>query len=135
MIRISTTQFKKMDSNEIQKFCIEYYRTHYQGKSVLNDEKKLSITFSAIGRNKTARNIFTPNRAGILLKLHSIIKTAKFTSFGHPKPNHIKKFNAIGFLNFKNKISVDGVVTQCRITIIINNNGKFQYSLNLNQKK
>lgn len=108
-----------------------YYNEKLIGKNVINKHLGIKIKLSKISRNETVfgpgRN--TRNKIVVVSDLLYVLKNAKFVSWKNPKPKHIKKHKAIGFINLRYECKIEGVKRRFRIPIMVKNDGSFQYHL------
>lgn len=108
-----------------------YYKNNLIGKDVINNNLGIKIKIAGISRNETifgpGRN--TKNKIVIVSDLLYVLKNAKFVSWKNPKPKHIKKYKAIGFINLRYECKIESVKKKFRIPIMVRSNGSFQYHL------
>lgn len=125
---------KKMSREQLQFFVNEYYRTHFQGGSVINQETQFVISFNAKGRNETANaakrkeQVMTAEKATAIMYLKELMASAQYKGFAKPKDSHVEKHRAIVLFMFKSEIYIDGVKKAYKLTCILNKGGKFHYA-------
>ena len=135
MKNYSTGKIINLNARELSDFVEKYYQKNIQDKQVINLHKKIPILFNRIGRNKTARPTMNKRRAVIVINILELLRDAKYLNFNTPKPEHVKKYNAVGILNFRFKCLIDNTKAEGRISVIQSKDLKFQYSLTFSKTK
>jgi len=112
----------------------KFYDTNLKGKSVINKEKGITVTFSNVGRN----HVLYAGAAGFekliaVYKLAEMVRNAKFCNFQAPDEDAPQ--GILGYMNFKVSVIINGVVQHFRIAIRITKNGKFFYNHSVWVKK
>lgn len=125
-----TTRNIPTNVEERKAYLVEYYQKHIQGKTILNEDTGLSITFTKAGRLKATDRHNSIETTAVIKNILGVLKTAKYNNFGEPKPAHYKKFPTIQkFINFKCKVKVDDVIKNYRISCILLKGNKIHYDL------
>ena len=111
-----------------RKKMFDYYKGHYTGKKVVNKDIGIAVEFERAGSKKTSYGgSLYPKKACLVEVLDQLIRYAKYSKWGERKatdPDYV-----IGFLNFKVKVRINGVLEYVHLVIRVRNTGKFHYSL------
>jgi len=112
----------------------EYYAKNLQGKSVVNKHLGIRIRFTGVGRDKvTFGGAIHKKKVAVLQCLLELLEVAELNNFGRRKEKD--KQNVLGYLNFKAKVKIDGVLEHIRIAVILKSDGKVYYNHEINIKK
>lgn len=123
--------FQGLTRKKLNLFAEAYYHKNLKGKSVVNKHLGITVTFSNEGERKIYRgSALYPYKAIVLLKLKQLVEVAEYNNFGKPKPNDPKTLQ--GYLNFKVKCKIDGVVKNFRIALLLYKNNKLFYNHEMN---
>ena len=135
----TTTEGLKGNNREtLRKVTQDYYDSQfrYSKNEITNEDLGIKITFTKIGRNKTARGAaMYLNKAAAVRILDKLLRYAKYSNWGNRKEKD--KPYVIGYLNFKVKFKVDGELMHYVLNVQLCVDGKFHYSLDqcrLNKK-
>lgn len=124
------------NKKELEKIVNAEYTKRFQGKCVINKETQIEICFNAIGKSKTAfggqrpENYMTSYKASAIFHLDKLIENAKYIGIAQPKPKHVLKYKALGFLIFKIDCEIDNKKYTFKISAMIRKGGKIHYSIN-----
>lgn len=134
MESIPTTElWEGYTKDELRGLIKEYYKTNLQGKSVLNQDRRIWIQFTSDGLGKLYRgSTMNPIKASAIKILDKIVEQAIYSNFGERKTTD--KQNVIGFLNFKSKAIIGGILYHFRVSIKFKTDGKAYYSHTINEK-
>jgi len=127
---VSTEEWARLSLYEARKKMFDYYKEHYLGSRVVNKSIGITVEFEQAGNKKTSYGgSLYPAKVCLVEILDKLIRHAEYSNWGERKPtdpNYV-----IGFLNFKVKVRVDGVLKHVRLAIRVRNTGKFHYSLDV----
>jgi len=129
---VSTEKWEISPAKELRNAVSDYYRARYQGKKrVVNQHLGIAIEFDRTSVKKTSYggNIY-PKKACLVEVLDTLIRYAKYSNWGERKVTD--KPIVIGYLNFKAKVKINGILEHVRLAIRVTNNGKFHYSMEVN---
>ena len=112
----------------------EYYKSHLQGKCVINQHLKIPIHFTSLGKGKLAFGSGRYVKRSVLVRcLEKLVAVAEFNNFGGRKITD--KSSVLGYLNFKAKVKIDGKTENIRITVMLKRDGKVYYNHEVNMIK
>ncbi|MDR0438061.1 MAG: hypothetical protein LBH22_07165 [Bacteroidales bacterium] len=120
------------------KYVKSYYEKNIQGRSIINEHLGITISFTSIGKGKIAYGSKTlyAKKVAVVQCLPELLSVAKYNNFGVRKPDD--KTNIVGFLNFKGKVKINGMIENVRLSVMLRTDGKFFYNHEVNiipQKK
>lgn len=131
---VDDSQFAGMRLGEIKQYVKEYYDSHHKGKSVINQDKQITVY---LGRDGLKHVLFARNVGYIKLKalvvISDMIREAVYCNFKGPDNNDSTKI--IGYLNFKSQVIIEGSGYWFRIVVRLTNEGKFYYDHAVRVKK
>ena len=129
-----TKEWSGLGKYATQKKVFEYYKTHYlNGKHVINQHLGITIEFERKGAEKTSFGGYVyPKKACLVTILDKLIRYSTYNNWGDRKPQDIPTI--LGYLNFKVKVRIDGIIEDVHLVIRVNTCGKFHYSLDVNKK-
>lgn len=117
-IEVSTEAFKEMTVTELRQFTLEYYKKYLKGKELPADDFLSAIKLTdAAGRKIAKGGSMYSEKAAIVEKLEDLIKSSTYNNWGDRKETDPK--SVLGYLNFKSKVTIDGVKRHVRISIIV----------------
>lgn len=126
-------EWQDVKLGDLRRFIFEYVRNNYAGRIIENKHTKLKIKISVSGGRKTAMGgAIYRKKASAILILPQIIEYAQYNNFGAAKDSD--GANVLGYLNFKCKCKIDGVLENIRLAIQFQKGGKFYYNLEINRK-
>jgi len=119
-------------AEHLGKFIKSYYEENIQGCSVINEHLGITISFTSIGKGKIAYGNKTlyAKKIAVVQCLLELLRVAKYNNFGVRKSND--KTNVVGFLNFKGKVKINGIVENVRLSVMLRTDGKFFYNHEVN---
>jgi hypothetical protein len=130
----STKDWTQLSVPEVRRKLFDEYRRRYYGKKVINQCLGITIEFEREGARKTGYSNPTYSKKACLITiLDQLIHYAEYNNWGDCKPTDPD--HVIGFLNFKVKVRIDGVLEYVHLVIRVRNNGKFHYSMEVNKMK
>ncbi|WP_394760069.1 hypothetical protein [Flavobacterium sp.] len=115
-LEISTETFKKMSVTELRNFTIDYYNKNLKGKKVAIKNALKEVFFTANAGRKILKPIYS-EKVAVIEHLEELIKNSTYNNFGLRKNSDSK--DVLGFLNFKSKITIDGIKRHVRISVIL----------------
>lgn len=115
---ISTEEFKNMTVSELRKFTLDYYNTNLKGKKIAIKNILKSVEFVGNAGKKTFKPMYSA-KASVIEHLEELIKTSTYNNWGDRKPTDSP--DVLCYLNFKSKITIDGIKRHVRISVILNN--------------
>jgi len=119
---------------DLAQYVKQYYKKNLQGKTVINKHLNVRILFTSLGQGKVAYGgRKTMKKAAIIQCLDKLMEIAEYNNFGVRKPTDPQ--SVLGYLNFKAKIKINGIVEYVRITVLIKKNGKMYYNHEINLVK
>lgn len=122
-VDISTEKFKKMSVAELRKFTLDFYKKHLSGKkAVIRKHLKEVVFTNTAGRKIAHGESMYSAKASAVEFLEELIKNSTYNNFGSRKPNDSNE--VLGYLNFKSKLTVDGVKKHLRISLSLFKNRK-----------
>jgi len=131
---ISPPGFKHKPVAELRKYVLDHYNTCVRGKTVKNQSSGWEIRFSGAGLRKiTKGSALYPNKAITVLVIDKLLEAAEFNNFGQPKPSDPKEL--AGYLNFKVKCRIDGVVYPRIAVLLYRKDGKIFWNHEVSIKK
>ena len=127
----SILDFKDMSNKQLRDWCKNHYE-NYIGSTVKNDNIGIVIEFKRRGRKKTSHGSYmSKKKASVVKILKDVLQCAVYSNWGDRKATDPE--DVIGYLNFKCKVRVDGVVSHfvLNVQLCSVNNGRycFHYSL------
>ncbi len=129
----NTELWEGLSKDELREKLKEYYKTHLQGTSVVNEDLEIEVLFTSDGLGKLYRgSTISAEKAALVQILDEIVETAEYNNFGERKETD--KQNVIGFLNFKAKAHINGVLHHLRVSIKCKTDGNTYYSHSINKK-
>ncbi|MDR0814146.1 MAG: hypothetical protein LBN37_00175 [Bacteroidales bacterium] len=138
MKKIKIVQPKVTTKTEIANLRVsvkQFYNDHLKGKTVVNQDKGISVIFSRGGRDHVlyGRGIGFEKLIAIT-KLDDMVRNAKFCNFKNPDDDDdVKKI--VGYMNFKVPVDINGQICHFRIVVRITMEGKFFYDHSVKIKK
>ncbi|MDR1406335.1 MAG: hypothetical protein LBI89_03940 [Prevotellaceae bacterium] len=130
----STKAWSGLSKYATQKKVFDYYKANYllNGKHVINQDLGISVAFERKGAEKTSFGGFIYSKKACLVEiLDKVIRYAEYSNWGDRKPQDIP--TVLGYLNFKVKVRIDGIMEHVHLVIRVNNSGKFHYSMDINK--
>lgn len=118
-IEVSSEAFKKMNVSELKKFTLDFYNKNLKGKKTEIENHLKEVVFVANAGRKILQPIYS-EKVAILDKLEYLIKNSTYNNFGAKKETDTK--DVLGYLNFKSKVTIDGVKRHVRISIVLDKN-------------
>jgi len=124
----------KNQSKKLKRLADNFYKKFVQSKSVKNEDLNILIHFNSVGRIETIRKkTINIQKCIAIINIIELLKYAKYCNWKYPKPAHVKKYHAIGFLNFQSKLLIKNKYYYFRIPVMVSETkGKFQYYINQN---
>ncbi|MCL2027590.1 MAG: hypothetical protein FWG79_03785 [Bacteroidales bacterium] len=117
--------------DDLSQYIKQYYKENLQGKTVLNKDLNVMISFTSFGQGKVAYGgRKTARKAAVIQCLDKLVEFAQYNNFGIRKPTDPQ--SVLGYLNFKAKVKIDGVVEHVRITALIKKSGRLYYNHEIN---
>jgi hypothetical protein len=111
-----------------------FYAARFQGKSVVNEHLKITISFTSLGKNKTAQGgAMYSKKAAAMLVLDKLVRYARYNNFGTRKDTD--PASIVGYLNFIGKFKLNGRIEYVRIAIAQRKDGRFYYNQEVNAIK
>ncbi|MDR1406334.1 MAG: hypothetical protein LBI89_03935 [Prevotellaceae bacterium] len=127
----STKEWSGLTLFSARKKMFDYYKNYYTGVKVINKDIGITVEFERAGNKKTSYGGYLyPKKACLVAILDKLIRYAEYSNWGERKEKD-ESF-VIGYLNFKVKVRIDGIVEYVHLVIRVRNTGKFQYSIDLN---
>ncbi|WP_329804975.1 zincin-like metallopeptidase domain-containing protein [Flavobacterium facile] len=118
---ITTDKFSKMTVSELRKFTLDYYNENLKGKKVaIKKHLKEVVFFRGAGR-KMLQPMYS-EKVAVIEHLEDLIKNSTYNNWG--KRKQTDNPTILGYLNFKSKITIDGIKRHIRISVILDNNRK-----------
>lgn len=129
-----TSYFIAANNKELGKAMRDYYKANIQGLSLQNKHIGIEIKFTSdgIGKATHQRKIGKINAAAIKV-IDKMLRHAEYSNFGERKQTDKK--NIIGYLNFKAKAKIEGVVRHFRISVKLKTDMKAYYNHTVNRYK
>jgi hypothetical protein len=122
------------DKKDLVKVVKEYYSANLQGKTVVNKDLEMTIHFTSIGKGELAYGkALHAKKVAVIKCLEKLMEVAEYNNFGERKETDKK--NVVGFLNFKAKVEIDGVIENVRISVLLKKDGRAYYNHEVNIKK
>lgn len=118
---INTVEFKKMSVSELKKFTLDFYNANLKGKKVEIKNYLKEVLFVTDAGRKILKPIYS-EKVAIIEHLEDLIKNSTYNNFGERKESDSK--DILGFLNFKSKITIDGIKRHVRISIVLDRDRK-----------
>lgn len=115
-ILITTETFRKMTVSELKKFTLTYYNENLKGKKVAIENHLKEVVFVGGAGRKILKPMYS-EKVAVLEHLEELIKNSTYNNFGNRKETDSK--DVLGYLNFKSKITIDGVKRHVRISVIL----------------
>ena len=112
-------------AEHLGKYVKSYYEKNIQGHSVINKHLGITISFTSIGKGKIAYGNKTlyAQKVAVVQCLPELLRVAKYNNFGIRKPDD--KTNVVGFMNFKAKVRINGMLENVRLSVMLRTDGKF----------
>lgn len=131
---VSTKEWRGLTLFNVRKKMFDFYKKHYTGLKVINKDIGITVEFERAGNKKTSYGGFLyPKKACLVEVLDKLIRYAEYSNWGDKKEKD--EPYVIGYLNFKIKVRIDGIIEYAHLVIRVRNTGKFQYSIDLNHWK
>jgi len=128
-LEIPSVNIVKKD--DLALFVKNYYKKNLQGTTVVNKHLNVKVSFTSLGQGKVAYGgRKTMKKAAIVQCLNKLIEVAQYNNFGIRKPNDPQ--SVLGYLNFKAKVRINGIIEHIRLTVLIKKNGKMYYNHEVN---
>lgn len=125
---------KGLKLGAVKKKCHAFFKENFNGKSVKNKHKAVTVSFNMRGINHL---IYSRNPGYIKLKavfvLRELVQNAVFCNFKNPDKNDSP--DILGYLNFKSKAKIEGKIHTFRIVVRLTVKGKFYYDHAIRVKK
>jgi len=116
---------------DLAQYVKRYYKENLQGKTVVNKHLNVRISFTSFGQGKIAYGgRKTMRKAAIVQCLDTLVEVAQYNNFGIRKPNDPP--SVLGYLNFKAKMKVNGIIEHVRISVLLKKTGKLYYNHEIN---
>ena len=115
-----------IENRDLGKYMSKFYAENLQGKSVVNKDLGMTITFTSVGKNEISygRALYA-KKAAIITCLEKLMEVAEYNNFGERKETDKK--NIIGYLNFKAKVLINDKLENVRITVQFKKDGKMYF--------
>jgi tRNA A37 threonylcarbamoyladenosine dehydratase len=129
---IPITSLFDAKGNELAALMRDFYKKELQGKTIINKHIGVTIVFTSegIGKLTQKRRIGNINASAIKV-IHEMLENAEYSNFGQRKPED--KQNVIGYLNFKAKAKIGGVLRHFRISVKLKTDMKAYYNHTVNR--
>jgi hypothetical protein len=130
---VSTEKWKHLPKNELVKNAYDLYVSKLSGKEVINADLGIAVKFTKWTAKKTTKgSALYYKKAAVIEVLGDLVQYAEFSNWGNRKNSD--KDSVIGYLNMKVKVEIDGILEHIHLVIQVKNNGKFQYTMEVNKK-
>lgn len=129
---IPSTGLLKGDLAEVKRDAKAYYQKYLQGKEIENKATGIKIVFTSEGINKILSKTNVVNASAITF-IHKLLMFAEFSNYRTRKAGD--KTNVIGYINFKAKGKVGGVLYHWRISVKLKTDMKAYYYHGFNKIK
>lgn len=122
-VDVSTDIFKKMSVTELRKFTLDYYKNYLSGKKVVIEQQLKEVVFTNTAGRKIAHGeAMYSDKASVIEHLEELIKKSTYNNFGAAKKTDNPE--VLGYLNFKSKLTIDGIKRHLRIALAVYKNRK-----------
>jgi len=128
----TTNTLQSLPLKQLVATAKELYEKYLQGKTVTNECLGIKVYFSSAGKGKFAfgGTKYAEKVAAIQI-MDDLMRFAVYNNFGERK--NTDKKNIIGYMNFKAKGKINGVLKHFRISIQFKSDGKFYYNHEINR--
>jgi hypothetical protein len=120
-VNISSDNFKNMSVPELRKFTFDYYNENLKGNTVEIKNHLKEVVFITDSGRKLMKPMYKEKTA-VIEHLEEIIKNSTYNNWGDRKTKDNP--TVLGYLNFKSKVTIDGIKRHVRISIILDRDRK-----------
>ena len=123
---VDETLFKGLALGELKKQAKAHYLQHFAGRTVVNQDKGIRVTFSKPGLRHSlhARNAGYLKVKALFI-LDELMEVASFSNFKGPDADDSNL--VFGYFNFEAKCQIEGNQQRIRLVVRLTRDGKFFY--------